>query len=251
MSRLNYSEDEDYPGQFGIWRANMARSLAGKRGKQALADLEAALLGLPEKRLIAHHLVKGDDVCGNGALVEYRRSRKLRLSREEVLELMREETRPACSDCYHPKPVHGLAGCKGCIDRVTKYDIEGPRWVGAHRPEVCARYVVRMYDPKTGEYVEDPTESYDDSDDDDNTQTIAEREGVPKMVATAIIEANDGWDGSHDRLVFDPTAEPRAWDPPGPGRYVTREETPEQRYDRVLRWVRRAQVDPHAAAFDV
>lgn len=36
----------------GLWRANVKRALAGKRGQAALRDLRDALLALPEKRLI-------------------------------------------------------------------------------------------------------------------------------------------------------------------------------------------------------
>ena len=50
--RLNYSDEEDYPGQFNLWEANCRRSLQGKAGQRELRELEAALLALPEKRLI-------------------------------------------------------------------------------------------------------------------------------------------------------------------------------------------------------
>jgi hypothetical protein len=36
----------------GLWRSNVKRALAGKRGQAALRDLRDALLALPEKRLI-------------------------------------------------------------------------------------------------------------------------------------------------------------------------------------------------------
>ena len=36
----------------GLWRANVARALRGRRGQAALRDLREALLALPEKRLI-------------------------------------------------------------------------------------------------------------------------------------------------------------------------------------------------------
>lgn len=67
--RINYSDDEIYPGQFELWQANCRRSLNGKAGQRALRDLETALLALPTKRLIADELhdVAGD-VCAIGAL---------------------------------------------------------------------------------------------------------------------------------------------------------------------------------------
>lgn len=67
--RLNYSEDEDYPGQFNIWQANCRRSLHGKKGQAALRRLRDALLVMPEKALRSGKLVAHDGaVCAIGAL---------------------------------------------------------------------------------------------------------------------------------------------------------------------------------------
>lgn len=64
MSRINYSDEEDRPGQFALWDANCRRSIRGKDGQRELRELEAALLALPEKRLI-HGALTDDDggVC--------------------------------------------------------------------------------------------------------------------------------------------------------------------------------------------
>lgn len=70
--RINYSEDEDYPGQFELWQANCRRSLLGAKGQAALRELEAALLALPSKRLIRNDLDDGADVCAIGALVRFK-----------------------------------------------------------------------------------------------------------------------------------------------------------------------------------
>jgi hypothetical protein len=73
MSRINYSDEEDYPGQFNLWQANCMRSIKGKAGQAALRELEQALLALPEKRLIADELEDADgEVCAIGALAKYR-----------------------------------------------------------------------------------------------------------------------------------------------------------------------------------
>lgn len=66
--RINYSEDEDYPGQFELWQANCVRSLRGKHGQEELRQLRIALLALPDKRLI-HGLLEDDEggVCAVGA----------------------------------------------------------------------------------------------------------------------------------------------------------------------------------------
>lgn len=67
--RIDYSEDEDFPGQFGLWQANCQRSIASKAGQAALKRLEAALLALPEKALRRGKLVAHDgSVCAIGAL---------------------------------------------------------------------------------------------------------------------------------------------------------------------------------------
>jgi hypothetical protein len=71
--RIGYSEDEDYPGQFELWQANCRRSLQGKAGQAALRELEAALLAMPEKRLIANKMIDADgDVCAIGALAKHK-----------------------------------------------------------------------------------------------------------------------------------------------------------------------------------
>jgi hypothetical protein len=72
--RINYSEDEeDFPGQYGLWQANCQRSIEGKAGQKALKELEVALLALPEKRLIADELEDAEgEVCAIGALKKHR-----------------------------------------------------------------------------------------------------------------------------------------------------------------------------------
>lgn len=42
--RIDYTEDEDFNGQFELWQANCRRSLRGKAVQAALKRLEAALL---------------------------------------------------------------------------------------------------------------------------------------------------------------------------------------------------------------
>lgn len=62
--RLNYTEDEDYPGQFNIWQANCRRSLQGKRGQASLRRLEAALVAMPTKRLIREAISEVNESAG-------------------------------------------------------------------------------------------------------------------------------------------------------------------------------------------
>ena len=69
--RISYSDDELWPGQFELWQANCKRSMRGKAGQKSLRELEAALLNLPRKRLIANQLQdESGDVCAIGALVK-------------------------------------------------------------------------------------------------------------------------------------------------------------------------------------
>lgn len=69
--RINVSDEEDFPGQYGLWDGNCQRSIAGKAGQKALRALEAALVALPEKRLIREQLEDAaGNVCAIGALAK-------------------------------------------------------------------------------------------------------------------------------------------------------------------------------------
>lgn len=70
--RIECAEEEDFQNQGFLWAANVERSLKGKKGQSALRELEAALLALPEKRLIADHLESNGEVCALGALGKYK-----------------------------------------------------------------------------------------------------------------------------------------------------------------------------------
>lgn len=65
--RINYTDEEDFSGQFELWQANCRRSLSGKKGQRELRELRAALLALPEKRLIHGEPVdESGDMCAIG-----------------------------------------------------------------------------------------------------------------------------------------------------------------------------------------
>lgn len=77
--RINYTDEEDRPGQFALWDANCRRSIKGKDGQRELRELEAALLALPEKRLIHGALTDNDGgVC---AIACYAKHKGLDLSK--------------------------------------------------------------------------------------------------------------------------------------------------------------------------
>jgi hypothetical protein len=71
MSRSNYTEDDEFPGQFDLYRANVERSLRSKAGQARLREMRDALLALPVKALEAGIFITGDEdsprVCGLGA----------------------------------------------------------------------------------------------------------------------------------------------------------------------------------------
>jgi hypothetical protein len=74
--RIGYADEESYPGQFELYRANTERQIAGRKGQKALRDLEEALLALPSKRLVLKHLAERDGgVCAIGALLVLKRQR--------------------------------------------------------------------------------------------------------------------------------------------------------------------------------
>lgn len=69
--RIRFSEDEDFNNAAILWEANQERSLKSKRGQSALRRLEAALLALPEPKLIADAIESDGMVCGLGALAKH------------------------------------------------------------------------------------------------------------------------------------------------------------------------------------
>ena len=71
MSR--YSDFYNYPTQSAtnLWRANVNRSIFGRRGQQGLRELKEALESLSQKRLISNKVFDGSDVDVIGALAIY------------------------------------------------------------------------------------------------------------------------------------------------------------------------------------
>lgn len=69
MSRSGYTDEEDFPGQFALWRGRVASAIRGKRGQALLRDLLAALDAMPVKALAAESLVTADgEFCTLGVL---------------------------------------------------------------------------------------------------------------------------------------------------------------------------------------
>lgn len=158
--RISYSEDEEYPGQFALWQGNCRRSLRGKAGQAALRELEAALLALPDKRLIAGKLIDAEGgVCSIGALAKYK-GRDL------------------------------------------------------------------LNEPHVG-----PDDEFEG---DGEMEEIGMELGMPRLVAWKVVEMNDVQFDGRDLVTLEGpyrwySEKPKAWVPI----------TPEERYSRVLAWVRR------------
>ena len=72
MSRSGYSDGCE---NVELWRANIRRATAGKRGQAFFRDLVAALDAMPEKRLISGELGTEEPegpVCALGALARHK-----------------------------------------------------------------------------------------------------------------------------------------------------------------------------------
>lgn len=71
MNRSGYSDDCE---NLGLYRANVDRALAGKRGQALLREMASALDEMPVKELIAHDLVDDSGrVCALGSVAVSRR----------------------------------------------------------------------------------------------------------------------------------------------------------------------------------
>lgn len=70
--RIQFAEEEQFQNAAFLFEANQERSLKSKKGQAALRRLEAGLLALPEKKLVADVIEDADGlVCGLGALAKH------------------------------------------------------------------------------------------------------------------------------------------------------------------------------------
>lgn len=69
MSRMDVYDDYDCESNvYFLWPSVTDRALNGKRGQEALKELESALLALPQPRLLEGKFCDGTEVCALGAL---------------------------------------------------------------------------------------------------------------------------------------------------------------------------------------
>jgi hypothetical protein len=83
MSRSGYS-DECEQGALNLFRANVDRTIAGKRGQAFLREMAVALDAMPVKELVAGDIVRDDGhVCAIGSVAL---ARKLDVSKLDVYD---------------------------------------------------------------------------------------------------------------------------------------------------------------------
>jgi hypothetical protein len=90
MSRFDVDYDSEGPNTVGLWRSSLQRAINSARGQRLLREIEAALLAMPEHKLIADeiaHAVDWDEdgdpideprvigVCVVGAYAAHQRAR--------------------------------------------------------------------------------------------------------------------------------------------------------------------------------
>lgn len=106
MSRFDYyDDDEALPWE--LWNAIVSNALGGRRGQKALAELEEALLALPEPRLIRDHLAANGGVCAVGAYVAHKRAQA---HGEELATVINNMAGDVPCACMHERSDHDGAG---------------------------------------------------------------------------------------------------------------------------------------------
>jgi hypothetical protein len=128
VSRFEYDGDGEEAMPYGLWQANLTRALGGRKGQAALAEMETALLALPEPKLIEGHLAVDGAVCAVGALVAKRRAEREGIDLQAVIDAMAAGVR---CQCGHGRDKHAEDGCAGkgwqdrsCYCRTYEPDIE-------------------------------------------------------------------------------------------------------------------------------
>lgn len=208
MSRYASDEyDENFANQSELWWANVERALAGARGQRALADLEAALLALPEPRLVEGRLATADGaVCAVGALALHLRVQAGE-DRAAVLAEMARIVPGTCATCWHADYHHPAGGgaCEDCVTRNARLEdwnahaAAGGSGIHHRVAPACEAYV-------DGGYAEDDSGG-------DSTARAGVAVGLSYTLAWHLGHLNDEQYGGV---------------------------SPEVRYELILAWVRRA-----------
>lgn len=94
MSRFDHDDEEGIP--WPLWEQIIARKLGGRKGQELLAEIEAALVALPEAKLVSGHLAAEGSVCTVGAVVARRRADGRGGELTKVIESMQLATPCRC-----------------------------------------------------------------------------------------------------------------------------------------------------------
>jgi hypothetical protein len=188
LTRFDYDGEEGMPWE--LWETVVSNALGGRRGQEALAAMEDALLALPEPKLVHGHLASDSAVCAVGALVAHRRAEREAVDVAAVIEAMSAGVKCWCG---HGREAHAGGGCTA---------MRKPWGETEERPCSC-----EAYEPDTEDVYE--------------TVRAGEAEGLSHTVAWHLAYLNDETFGGA---------------------------SPEERFNLMLAWVRRAQGKEAVAA---
>lgn len=124
MSRFTDGDDEEFPGQFDLYQANLRRALKGKRGQKFLRELREALMALPEPKLIEGAMCTVGAADRRAALVSAAEAEYA-----ESVAYANERRAPGQPLCYEPRP--DLSAVED-FDRHVRRDGEGVCAGGAY-----------------------------------------------------------------------------------------------------------------------
>lgn len=110
MSRHSYVDDEEYPGQFALYRQRVARALRGKRGQKFLRELAAELDAMPLREL------------GRGGLVDEESGKACTLGVAALCRGVDAETLMSVEDCEHNEYVSKLLDIAECMAAEIAYE---------------------------------------------------------------------------------------------------------------------------------
>lgn len=226
MSRVSDGWDDDgpsFPNEYELREANLQRAIHGKRGRKVFEDMETALLAMPRKAIVEGVLAKDGLACSVGALVAWRRSQREGRPIFEVLSDMEAETR-GCT-CDHVMAAHIDGVCRGCTEYRAHVRLNMEAGGGWGKPRSFHEHVEAAYREPLGYswsalrppmHAYEPADELPDHDEEDYdgadlTLAAAVAVGVSRPLAYHLMYQNDG--------VYD-------------------DMTPEQRYDKLLAYVR-------------
>lgn len=109
MSRSGYVDEEDEHGQFALWHGRVMSATRGKRGQALLREIEAALLALPTRELIADKFcTKEGEVCALGARAVAAREKRGH-DRRAAVESIARKSRAMLERCGYADEEYGEA----------------------------------------------------------------------------------------------------------------------------------------------